>query len=172
MNKVLFLLFMTAATAVKAQNPCKKHCKLPLAKRMEIYPFQKNCSVWLVSFPEYDFYAPTEVGRSMPLPPFTKGKLDTAKFSACKQLSRAGIDSLSELFYCYGDQQEVSERGCGKSHQAILFVDKNSMIYSYICFCFDEHSYQPSSNSFGIGDWCDTKLDMIHQFFVREGIEE
>ena len=148
---------------------CVHRNKLTDAKRSAIYPFNKAKKVLLISFNDkdwkFDYFSET--------PKIT----DVSIAKTSKELSKSEINQLTDIFYNYGYKKVeylktmVEEKDCPELKNAILFVDDKGKPFEYITFSFECDEVEFSSQKVSYGDGCNTKKELVKQFFISKGIE-
>jgi hypothetical protein len=93
-----------------------------------------------------------------------------------KDLSSAGIDSLTDILYNVGYTPVKGEimgstgPSCYEPQNAILFYDAKGKVTNYIELCFHCHRYLYSSSQTRAIDYCSQKFDMLKRYFSYQGI--
>ena len=167
-----FLLLLFISTQVYSQKNAfpfdyDLHCvykkKFSDSSRHRFYPFNVAAEIRLVSF-RYQSYD-TVVYKS---------RVKTDSLVEVKILSRAGLDSLTDILYnnFYKKAANIAEISlCFTPRNAILFIDSLGKVYESIGICFHCDRYEASSKQVKTGDDCSEKIVKLRTFFIKQGIK-
>lgn len=148
---------------------CMHRNKLTETKRASFYPFNKAKKVLLISLHDKDWKLDYNAKSSK--------IIDISKAISSKQLNKADLNRLTDLFYNYGfKKMELvktmkEEYECSGLKNAIIFLDEKGNPFEYIAFAFDCDEVEFSSQKVSYGDDCTTKRGLLEQFFISNGIE-
>jgi len=148
---------------------CMHRNKFTETKRASFYPFNKAKKVLLISFNDKDWKL-NYYSKSPKI-------IDISKVVSSKQLNKADLNRLTDLFYNYGyKKMELvktisQEFDCSGLKNAIVFLDEKGNPFEYIAFAFDCYKIEFSSQKISYGDECTTKRELLEQFFISNGIE-
>jgi hypothetical protein len=158
-------------------NKCYNNGKLTPQERLKNYPFNVASEILLVSFDE-DADGKKKYGSNIITENYTPVFRDTLyenKLHEKKQLSEAGVDSLSDILYNYSWKNSVyrtvEESGCYQPRNAIVFIDKEGRAFAFIEVCFECSAYKTSDAKILAGDFCEGKYELLRNFFKKEGIK-
>lgn len=103
---------------------------------------------------------------------------DSSLVKESKELTAAGIDSLTDILYNVGYtpvklpfQLIDPGRNCYDPRNAILFLNATGQVTHYIEFCFGCQRYYLSSSKIKNTAYCEQKYEMLKQFFLKQGIQ-
>jgi hypothetical protein len=157
-------------------------------QRRGFYPFGAATSIRLISFEEsWLWYGRSRTNVAIPAEDTlrTFSPMDANKFyiNYCqvkeyKDLSEAGIDSLTDMVYNVGytpvknlGVPTIRELQCYEPRNAILFLDAKGKVTQYIKFCFKCRKYYYSSAKTKPVEYCEQKYDMIAALFLKQGVK-
>lgn len=141
--------------------------------RLKKYPFYKTSKIQLVSFDprndsskiEKDFYR-----EGLPT------NMDSVCIAEMKEIVTINFlqtDRLTEIFYNYefkGWFSTLSNLSCYIPRNGILFFDSTGRIFEFIEICFQCEKHASWKKPIEIGDNCETKYELLKQFFIKAGI--
>lgn len=162
-------VIISSSNSISDNMTCVHRNKLTETKRAAIYPFNKAKKVMLMSFNDKDW----RLDYFSKTPKITD--ISIAKTS--KELTKSDINKLTDLFYNYGYKKMewvktmVEEKDCPELKNAILFIDEKGKIFEYIALSFGCDEVEFSSQKVSYGDDCNTKKELLKQFFISNGIE-
>lgn len=166
-------------------------------QRAVMYPFSKAAKIVLVSYEDeesYEYNLDTLIlndGTISVVPPplnvisYTspdriqpqKGEgnrsLETPPFWEEKELTKAGIDSLSFLLYNVKFRGKIfimEQTKCFQPRNGILFYDKENRLLESMAICFGCSRTTFSWNETKV-DWCDGKYVLLANFFRKRGMK-
>jgi hypothetical protein len=167
----------------KIYGRCFHRNKYTSQQRLKNFPFNGADTIKLVSYeamqPNYEVIPvahpmdTVEIFIPMAVNHFV---INHHRIKEVKVLSPAAIDSLTDILYNTGFASQkvynypVTEYNCYEPRNAILFIDKNGRLTSYIEFCFECQRYYYSSSTTKSIDYCEQKYSILRSFFFRQGL--
>lgn len=104
--------------------------------------------------------------------------VDNSLVKESKDLTAAGIDSLTDILYNVGYTPVKLPfklidpgRNCYNPRNAILFLNAAGEVTHYIEYCFECERYFLSSSKIKNTEYCEQKFEMLKQFFLKQGIQ-
>jgi hypothetical protein len=142
---------------------CHYKRKYNVSKRLSFYPFSVADSVVLVSFKhQVDNY------------PIKGDRIITDSLIQRRHLSTAAVEEFTDILYnnFYVKRSNIrSVTQCFYPRNAVLFYGKRQRVKESILICFHCRRYESSSGKYNLfGDDCDQKMELIRDFFIREGV--
>lgn len=113
---------------------------------------------------------------SKQLDKFAGQKIDSAELSQFKEikiLETSKIVKLADIIYNYGYKSKPTiyeATKCYFPQNAILFIDKEGKLFSFIELCFGCSQFRTNIDKINLGDECSQKYDMIKEFFKDNNI--
>jgi cytochrome oxidase Cu insertion factor (SCO1/SenC/PrrC family) len=181
-----FLFLSTILHAQSGQKPpapvqdsddkCYHNGKLKPSERLKNYPFNEAQKVLLVSFDEEaDWEKQHGTGGLIEnYTPVFRDTLFENKLHEKQQLSKAGIDSLTDVLYSFSYKKTPSvekDKDCYQPRNAIVFINKDGQAFAFIEVCFECQNYKTSDAKILTGDFCEGKYELLRNFFKKEGIK-
>ena len=166
-------------------------------QRATMYPFSKAAKIVLVSYEDKESYeynpdtlilhdgtisvvppplnviSYTSSDRIHPKKEEGKGPLETSPFWEEKELTKAGIDSLSFLLYNVKFRGKIfimEQIKCFQPRNGILFYDKENRLLESMAICFECSRTTFSWNETKV-DRCDDKYMLLANFFRKIGMK-
>lgn len=166
-------------------------------QRATMYPFSKAAKIVLVSYEDREsveyhldtiilndgtisvFHPPLNVidytspDRIHPKKEEGESPLETSPFWEEKELTKAGIDSLSFLLYNVKFRGKIfimEQVKCFQPRNGILFYDKENRLLESMAICFECSRTTFSWNEAKV-DWCDDKYMLLASFFKKRGMK-
>ncbi|RYU90112.1 hypothetical protein EWM62_11255 [Mucilaginibacter terrigena] len=174
-------------------NKCFNSHEYSAIKRRSFFPFGNASSIKLISFKAYNYPNPpvyneegkdadtVENDRMQLLTPVTKDRyyLNLKKVKEIKQVSRAGIDLLTDILFNIGYTPvkkldlEIADPGakCYEPRNAVLFLDGKGNITQYLEICFECRHHYWSSSKVGYIEYCEDKYELLRRYFLAQGIK-
>ena len=161
---------------------CKRKRNLNFKNRIKNFPFNLSSEIILVSHK-------TIMNINDSIQVYSKGiqlqKLlnsikigqDTVnknEFLESKKLNLILTEKLTDIFYNYGYKTKnytKSDTKCYNPKNAILFIDKDNKVISFIEICFGCNKMRTSNENNGFGEYCEQKYDLVKQIFKESGIK-
>lgn len=144
---------------------CYHNGHLSKNERRQIFPFNQAESVKIISFN-------SKLGKT----PIQNDTIITSKTFEIKTLSEKQIDQLTDILYNYNYSKKTnlisfSETGCYAPRHAIVFCNKSNQVISYIEICLECKKIVSGLPQESLGNFCDGKYKLLHQFFLEIGIK-
>ena len=171
---------------------CTNLHRYTASQRRAFFPFGQAKNIRLISYKSPGPYLDTVLdGRDyVPIPAedtimqnfiptgINNFKVNYRRVVELKDLSIAGIDSLTDILYNVGNTpvKNLPNFGtmgynCYVPRNAILFMDAEGKVTQYIEYCFGCERYFYSSSKTKSIDYCEQKLDMLAVFFLSQGVK-
>lgn len=144
---------------------CYHNGNLTQSERLQIYPFNKAETVKVISFN-------SRLGKT----PITKDTLIASKIIESVTLSAGQIDSLTDILYNYNYSKTTntfseSTVGCYFPRHSIVFLNKSKKVIAFIEICLECKKIVTALPSESVGNLCDGKYELIHNFFLSTGLK-
>jgi hypothetical protein len=154
---------------------CKRNNTLNPEELLKIFPYGISEKIILVS---YQNHTPGIIGEDLQkqLDKFAGQKIDSAglnRFKEIKILETPEIVKLADIIYNYGYKSEPTIYEAAKCYfpqNAILFIDKEGKLFSFIELCFGCSKFRTNIDKITLGEECSQKYDMIKEFFKENRI--
>jgi hypothetical protein len=209
MSSKYFILFFLLSYCVMSQNKglkCGMYGKMTVDERRNTFPFNKAKKVYLVAFPsKFSPIVIEETGDNVKYDSLSYSKLGYKIINTIKlpnkyqseyliteklELNQLQVDTLSNLLLNYKIKNRklpkklaLSVIGCYYPRNAVLFVDENEKIISYIEVCFEcMQFYQgpdetiENFNILANLEECFGRVELLKDFFkdckIEYGVEE
>lgn len=157
---ILFFLFTFCVMSQNKGLKCGMYGKMTVEERRNTFPFNKAKKVYLVAFPsKFTPVQITETGDYLKYDSLSYSKLGFKIINTVKlpnnyqseyliiekrELNQLQLDTLSNLLLNYKINKKKLPKnllligiGCYYPRNAVLFVDENEKIISYIEICFE-----------------------------------
>ena len=158
------------AVLAKKYMTCLNTHRFNAKERRTFFPFSPAVSVKLISYRSDTFSI-----KPIALNHFS---IDTTLVKESRQLTSAGIDSLTDILYNVGYTPiklpfKLVDPGhsCYNPRNAILFLNAAGEVTQYIQYCFECERYFLSSSQIKNTEYCEQKFEMLKQFFLKQGIQ-
>ena len=143
---------------------CYHNGHLSKSQRRQIFPFNQAESVEIISFH-------SKLGKT----PIQNDTIITSKVIEIKTLTEKQIDQLTDILYNYNYSKKTNlisftETGCYSPRHAIVFNDKSKQVISYIEICLECRKTVSNLPKESLGNFCDGKYELLHEFFLETGI--
>ena len=143
---------------------CYHNGHLSKSQRRQIFPFNQAESVEIISFH-------SKLGKT----PIQNDTIITSKTIEIKILTEKQIDQLTDILYNYNYSKKTNlisytETGCYSPRHAIVFNDKSKQVISHIEICLECRKTVSNLSKESLGNFCDGKYELLHQFFSSIGI--
>jgi len=181
----IILIFLFSTIHIFSQNRradkeidklnCKKNNTLNPEELLKVFPYGISEKVILVS---YQNHIPGIIGEELQkqLDKFAGQKIDSAELSQFKEikiLETSEIVKIADIIYNYGYKSKPTiyeATKCYFPQNAILFIDKEGKLFSFIELCFGCSRFRTNIDKINLGDECSQKYDMIKEFFKDNNI--
>lgn len=177
---------------IDKHETCTNLHRYTAGRRRAFFPFGPAASIRLISYeslrPNNDIVLDGQ--DRPPVPPedtvmenfipmgINNFKVNYRRVVELKDLSAAGIDSLTDILYNVGftpvknvPRYATPGAKCYEPRNAILFLDAEGKVMQYIEFCFACEKYNYSSPKTKPIDYCEQKYDMLRTYFLKQGLK-
>jgi len=164
----------------------KNYKVVSFEKRLKNYPFSSATKIKLISFNlnESGFSEPviTEVNPPKPIKknihielPTIMNTNDLVGINQSKTLTIAQINKLTDILYNTCSKYNITRTdayGCYNPRNAIVFFDKEDMVFAYLEICFECKGNQARPEKLTeFPKFCSYSYDELEKFFNQNGIE-
>ncbi len=181
----IILVFLFSTIHIFSQNKrankeidklnCKKNHTLSAEDLLKQFPYGISEKVIIISYQQHTAGILGEELQKY-LDTLQHQKIDSTelrKFKEFKILSTSEIPKLTDIIYNYGYKREPTiyeATKCYFPQNAILFIDKEGKLFSFIELCFGCNKFRTNNPKINLGDECSQKYNMIKNFFKENGI--
>ncbi|RZL42192.1 MAG: hypothetical protein EOP00_23765 [Pedobacter sp.] len=164
-----------------------KHYKpISIEKRLKNYPFSSATKIKLISFNLYESASAepiiTEINNPLPFRknpsielPSIMNQKDLVGINQSKTLTIAQINKLTDILYNTCSKYNINRKdafGCYNPRNAIVFFDKEDMVFAYLEICFECKGNQARPAKLTeFPEFCSYSYNGLEKFFNRNGIE-
>jgi len=172
---LLFPLFCAAQNRFEKNAKCTKTENFTESQRLSNFPFSEASQIKLISF-ESKNGEPTgnELMKYLDAVKLQTDAFNPAFYTEVATLNSIQINRLTDIIYNYSYKKMPYALGDGKCYEprnAILFLNRNNIIISYIEICFGCNHFRSSSTALSLGKDCTEKYEMIKAIFKECNIE-
>lgn len=180
MKQLLFILllfsqFCISQTKFEKNAKCTKTGKFTESQRLSNFPFSEASQIKLISF-ESKNGEPTgdELMKHLDYVKLKTDSFNPLFYTEVATLNSIQINRLTDIIYNYSYKKKpyaIDDVKCYEPRNAIIFLDSNNIIISYIEICFGCNHFRSSSTELSLGKDCTEKYEMIKSIFKECKIE-
>ncbi|MEM0544091.1 hypothetical protein WFZ85_15990 [Flavobacterium sp. j3] len=180
MKQLIFLIILSSQfcysqTKFERNAKCTKTKNFTESQRLSNFPFSETSQIKLISFESKKLeFTGEELSNHLNSIKLKIDLFDPTIYTEVATLSSVQINKLTDIIYNYSYKKfpySVGEAKCYEPRNAIIFLDKNNYIISFIEICFGCDRYRTSSQELNLGEECTEKFEMIKSIFKECKIE-
>ena len=179
MRNFLFLILLLAqnsfSQSYENNAKCVRTKNLSEQQRLNHFPFSKSSQIKLISFKDnLEEVSGQALIKHISSIKLGKDVFNSELYNETATLTSEQINNLSDIIFnfTYKKMPYASEDiKCYIPRNAVLFLDVDNKIIAYLELCFSCKHFRSSDKRFSIGEYCDTKYDMLKSIFESNGIK-
>jgi hypothetical protein len=179
MKNFIFLILLLAqnsfSQSYENNAKCVRTKNLSQQQRLNQFPFCKSSQIKLISFKD----SLEEVSGQALIKHINSIKLGKDVFNPelyneTATLTSEQINKLTDIIFNFTYKKmpyAAEDIKCYIPRNAVLFLDADNKIIAYLEICFSCRHFRSSDKRLSIGEYCNTKYDMLKSIFENSGIK-
>jgi hypothetical protein len=172
---ILFSQFCNSQTRFEKNAKCTKTKNFTEIERLNNFPFSETAQIKLIAFESKNIeITGEELSKHLNSIKLKMDVFNPSNYTEVATLNSNQINQLTDIIYNYSYKKmpySFGDTKCYEPRNAIIFLDKNNLIISYIEICFGCDRYRTSSPELNLGKDCTEKFEMVKSIFKECKIE-